>query len=401
MFRVLVARHGECRTWRTQDEPRRRNFSFRVGALGPNWQEWGDVDTLLGEVLHQGYDEVQGWEEEMKRNIGRGESDAEKYDWARYVLGTCMLYQESEEHMTTNPRFRLKDYLVDIKELRQGERVLLPYYSHRDLMNLIKLLWNLLKPARSETGENHLLIVAVDHEGCSSSFWIEGFMVDIVWTLCSELHEEIQKTYDAVSEGDKFEVRKALVDDLMRLFLLNRGDVAVVEDGSLVGRGKDWWTSAVNEAGKTVSVFTPPSVKNQESWETQRAFQHTKDVPGDVTGLLGHYGKLPSDYILTLAYPDETELGYCTENQRNAFKKCNKCALAMYFWKETRGDLVDDCTIRRGQPRGTSVRAARLYQECNEEAGSPPISLLLHSTYSMANTYVRVQKFEWSNVSIV
>ena len=120
-----------------------------------------------------------------------------KYDTARWVLGKCLEYQESDEDLDTIPRFRLKDWRVKLDELAQGDRLLVPSYSHTDLLKFMKILWHFLKPEYEERkGNMHQLLkfVCVDHEGCSSSFLINGFALDVVWTLSANVDQEIKVT---------------------------------------------------------------------------------------------------------------------------------------------------------------------------------------------------------------
>ena len=121
-----------------------------------------------------------------------------KYDAARWVLGKCLEYQESDEDLEALPRFRLKDWNVKLTELAQGDRLLVPSYSHTDLLKFIKILWFFLKPEHEERdGKLHqvLKLVSVDHEGCSSSFLINGFAFDVVWILSASLDHEIKVTF--------------------------------------------------------------------------------------------------------------------------------------------------------------------------------------------------------------
>ena len=113
------------------------------------------------------------------------------------MLGKCLEYQESDEDLNASPRFRLKDWCVELHELVQGERLLVPRYSHRDLLKFIKILWFFLKPEYEERdGKLHqvLKLVSVAHEGCSSSFLMNGFAFDVVWTLSANLDHEIKVT---------------------------------------------------------------------------------------------------------------------------------------------------------------------------------------------------------------
>ena len=118
-----------------------------------------------------------------------------RYDTARWVLGKCLEYQESNEDWEALPRFRLKGWNVKLSELAQGDRLLVPRYSHKDLMKFIKILWFFLKPEHEERdGTLHqvLKFVSVAHEACSTSFLINGFAFDVVWTLNPSLEHEIK-----------------------------------------------------------------------------------------------------------------------------------------------------------------------------------------------------------------
>ena len=159
------------------------------------WEEWEAVDALLQKLTLK-------WKPDGKwisglSNFSRNNDDASKYDTARWVLGKCLEYQESDEDLDTIPRFRLKDWRVKLDELAQGDRLLVPSYSHTDLLKFIKILWCFLKPEYEERkGNMHqvLKFVCVDHEGCSSSFLINGFALDVVWTLSANVDQEIKVT---------------------------------------------------------------------------------------------------------------------------------------------------------------------------------------------------------------
>ena len=117
------------------------------------------------------------------------------------MLGKCIEFEESDEDPEDLPRFRLKDWNVKLSELSQGDRVLVPRYSHIDLLKLIKILWFFLKPEHEERdGRVHqvLKLVSVRQEGCSSSFLINGFAFDVVWNLSASLDHEIKVTFLAL-----------------------------------------------------------------------------------------------------------------------------------------------------------------------------------------------------------
>ena len=110
--------------------------------------------------------------------------------------------------------------------------------SNQHLKDLIKLLWTHLKPEivlrEDGTTEQKIKLIAVDHEGCSSSFFMHGFSVDIVWDLAGAVEQEVRSLHRACGLGSSIENRAAFTKDLMRLFILNRTDVIVVEDDNVL-----------------------------------------------------------------------------------------------------------------------------------------------------------------------
>ena len=104
--------------------------------------------------------------------MGFGRDPSVKYEWNRWTLGMCLEYQESDEDLDSNPRFRLKDWNIKMQELRPGHRLLLPHHSPQHFKILVKILWNYLKPERTVEADQQLMkVVAVDHEGPSSSYF--------------------------------------------------------------------------------------------------------------------------------------------------------------------------------------------------------------------------------------
>ena len=328
------------------------------------WAEWNSIDTLLGEIL------TTAWSQGGDFNVGAGKTPAQRYDWGRYVLGRCIEYQESDVDIEDHPRFRLKDWHVELEELRQGQRALVPHYSHSDLIKFIKILWNMLRPV-TKGGEFELSIVAVDHEGCSSSMLINGYAVDILWTLTPDLHTEVQTMWDSCGHPGMFAKRCSFVDDLMRLFFLNRSDIVVVEDGACVGGRDSFWRAALDvdsEVGLLPKLnFQVPDEGGQD-WMQDGTFHSQVLEVGDVIGILHNYGRQSSDFICTLSYPDKDPTAG-EGMHRDEFKKVNKCALAKSFWQETRGDAHDECTALRNVAVRTLTRAAiRMYAH-------PPITV--------------------------
>jgi len=288
--------------------------------------EWDAVDELLGVTMNEGFVDPADWR--SKLHIGNGSSAAENYDWSRYVLGECLQYQEGDTDLDTNPRFRLADLNVSLHELVQGQRVLCPHYSHSDLMKYMKVLWTFLKPEPQST-DCGVMLVFCDHEGCSSSFCIDGFCIDVIWHLHEDVHKEIIAMHKAAYDEHRYDLRKDFINDLSRLFFLNRGDVVVCEDGSVYGKEKEFWIPTWTDTltGTAPYLFTPTE-ENQASWQTDNIMHVREGVAGDVTGLLGKLAKQPSDYINTILYPEETSDGFIADGTRNAFKNVNKCALA-------------------------------------------------------------------------
>ena len=303
--------------------------------------EWDAVDELLGHTMNEGFVDPADWM--SKLSIGRGATAAEKYDWSRYVLGECLQYQEGEKDLDTNPRFRLADLNVSLQELVQGQRVLCPHYSHSDLMKYMKVLWTFLKPEPQST-DCGVMLVFCDHEGCSSSFCIDGFCIDVIWTLHSEVHAEIIAMYKGAYDEHRYDLRKEFISDLSRHFFLNRGDVVVCEDGSVYGKDKEFWIESDTLTSTAPYLFTPTE-ENQASWQTDNIMHVREGVAGDVSGLLGKLARQPSDYINTILYPEQTSDGFIADSARNAFKSVNKCALAHLLRGPENEFGSDNCTI--------------------------------------------------------
>ena len=291
---------------------------------------------------------TDAWTEDDCVPTTYGNSAADKYDHGRYVLRQCIEYQESDLDLEENSRFRLKDWYVNLDELRQGQRALVPHYSHSDLIKFIKILWNMLQPKLGADGKHMMSIVPVDHEGCSSSMIINGFAVDICWDLSEDLHKEVVAMWDACGHSGMFAKRVEFVNALMRLFFLNRSDVVVVEDGPSVGGEDEFWTEELPGPQDMPRLlpkfnFQVPG-EGAEYWYTDRTF-HSSDVEvGDVLGILHNYGRHPSDFICTISYPKKDPRNEDAKH-RNEFKKVNKCAWATHFWGGERSDTHPECTV--------------------------------------------------------
>ena len=157
------------------------------------WREWREVDALLKQLTLE-WKPNDEWVSQLPSFYSRMDESC-RYDAARWVLGKCFEYQESDEDLEALPRFRLKDWNIKLTELTQGDRLLVPKYSHTDLLKFIKILWFFLKPEHEERdGMLHqvLKFVSVAHEACSTSFLINGFAFDVVWTLNPSLEHEIK-----------------------------------------------------------------------------------------------------------------------------------------------------------------------------------------------------------------
>ena len=365
-----MVRHGDCRTWRlvsnsflfvhfcylltsrlflsaaSHDHRGDRYVSLFVFGGIPsgafiNWMDWDAVDELLGQTMNEGFVDTADWMNKL--HIGRGASAAEKYDWSRYVLGECLQYQEGEEDLDTNPRFRLADLKVSLQELVQGQRVLCPHYSHSDVMKYMKVLWTLLKP-EPQSADGGVLFVFCDHEGCSSSFCIDGFCIDVIWDLHPEIHAEIIAMYKGAYDEHRYDLRKEFISDLSRHFFLNRGDIVVCEDGSVYGKQMEFWTENALSPETAPYLFTPTE-ENRASWQTDHIMHVHSGVAGDVTGLLERASRQPSDYINTILYPEQTSDGFIADSERNAFKSVNKCALAKHLRGPEYEFGSNNCTI--------------------------------------------------------
>ena len=303
--------------------------------------EWDAVDELLGHTMNEGFENPADWK--SKLHIGSGATAAEKYDWSRYVLGECLQYQEGEQDLDTNPRFRLADLKVSLQELVQGQRVLCPHYSHSDLIKYMKVLWTLLKP-EPQSADGGVMFVFCDHEGCSSSFCIDGFCIDVIWDLHEEVHAEIIAMYKGAYDEPRYDLRKEFISDLYRHFFLNRGDIVVCEDGSVYGKEMKFWTPSAPSPETAPYLFTPTE-ENRASWQTDHIMHVPGGVAGDVTGLLQRTSRQPSDYINTILYPEQTSDGFIADSARNAFKNVNKCALAHHLRDPGDESGSDNCTI--------------------------------------------------------
>jgi hypothetical protein len=188
------------------------------------------------------------------------------------------------------------------------------------------------------------MFVLCDHEGCSSSFCLDGFCIDVIWDLHKDVHAEIIAMYKGAYDDDRYDLRKDFISDLSRHFFLNRGDIVVCEDGSVYGKEMKFWTPSAPSPETAPYLFTPTE-ENRASWETDHIMHVPEGVAGDVVGLLGRTSKQPSDYINTILYPEQTSDGCIADSARNAFKNVNKCALAHHLRDPGDESGSDNCTI--------------------------------------------------------
>ena len=163
------------------------------------------------------------------------------------------------------------------------------------------------------------------------------------WDVAPSLEHKFRTMYQACGLGSMIDNLKACTGKLLRLFVLNRCDVIVIEgDSCLAGpqaKPDTLWTASEWE-GRARWQFVHPKGSGVEGEQPGPFVWY--HASGDVTGLLNNLAEDPADFITTLAYPRAP----LQNLHRNEFKKVNKCALAKKYEVSEKPKAGEPCIVR-------------------------------------------------------
>ena len=215
---------------------------------------------------------------------------------------------------------RLADDNCSLEECVVGGRTLVPYYS---ATHFYKFVVTLVGTMRTKT-KDKVLLCGVDHEGCSSSFDLHGYPLNVVWEPCQHFQNEVAKLHDRAGMQHIVELRRTLIKELCRVLFLNRPNVLWIEDGCLLGKA-EYWDIEKTDEGSVVKFAAPKTCPDGVEEDELVYYSAESQHRGDLTALLQSISKGSEDSISTIMWPD-----YLTTPGKEhmcAFKKIQNCAM--------------------------------------------------------------------------
>lgn len=222
-------------------------------------------------------------------------------------------------------RMRLSDDNCSLDECFVGGRTLVPLYSGTHFYRFVVTLVGIMRtpPDDPVSGQAYLLC-GVDHEGNSSSYDLNGFLLNVVWEPSAHVRGQVAKLHSACGMDHMVKLRRTLINALCRVLFLNRPNVIWIEDGCVL-RQDEFYHVEETKDGMMVTNTIPANCPEGMSRDNDVYYSDKAEHHGDLFGLLSSFAIKDSDYISTIMWPEsvttEGKEGMC------AFKNILKCAM--------------------------------------------------------------------------